>query len=134
MFMLSMGPGMNLAFPDVCKTPILGAPVPLPYPDMGASATSEPTADNVLIECTPALNQASEGLVSVGDDVGVELGLVSEDISGETVYVVGCITVLVDCIPAQRLTSVTGQNAMGVLPNAPGVCITPSQVTVLALG
>ena len=134
MFMLSMGPGMDLAFPDVCKTPILGAPVPIPYPDISYSATSEPAADNVLVSCTPALNQISEGLVSVGDDAGLELGLVSEDISGETVYVVGCITVLVDGIPAQRLTSVTGQNAMGVLPNAPGVCVCPSQVTVLALG
>jgi len=134
MFMLSMGPGMDLGFPDVCKTPVLGVPVPIPYPDISFAATSEPTADNVLIECTPALNQVSEGLVSVGDDAGLELGLISEDISGETVYVVGCITVLVDCIPAQRLTSVTGQNAAGVLPNAPGVCVCPSQVTVLALG
>jgi len=134
MFMLSLGPGMSLGFPDVCKTPVLGVPVPLPYPDMSFSATSEPMADNVLIECTPALNQVSLGLVSAGDDAGVQMGLISEDISGETVYVVGCITVLVDCIPAQRLTSVTGQNAMGVLPNAPGVCICPSQVTVLALG
>lgn len=134
MFMLSLGPGMDMAFPDVCKTPVLGVPVPIPYPDIAFSATSEPMAENVLVECTPALNQISEGLVSVGDDAGAELGLVSEDISGETVYVVGCITVLVDAIPAQRLTSVTGQNAMGVLPNAPGVCMCPSQATVLALG
>jgi len=134
MFMLTMAGGMNMAFPDVCKTPVLGVPVPIPYPDISFSATTAPAAFNVLVDCTPALNQSSEGLVSVGDDAGLELGLVSEDISGETVYLVGCITIFVDGVPAQRLTSMTGQNAAGVLPNAPGTCVCPSQCTVLALG
>jgi len=34
----------------------------------------------------------------------------------------------------QRLTSVTGQNAMGMSPNAVGMCAVPSQFTVLTLG
>ncbi len=132
MYMLSLGEGMDMAFPDVCKTPPLA--IPIPYPDMSFSATSSPMATNILVECTPALHQMSEGLVSVGDDAGVMLGLVSEDISGETAYEVGCFTIFNEGIPAQRLTSVTGQNAIGLLPNAPGICICPSQTTVLALG
>ena len=36
--------GICLAFPDVCKTPILGVPVPIPYPnivpDTGDDGTS----------------------------------------------------------------------------------------------
>ncbi len=134
MFMLTMGTGTQLGFPDVCLTPAGPVPVPIPYPDTNMSITSMPVAFNVLADCMPALMQLSEGLVSFGDDAGVELGVVSHMISGQTDYLVGCFTILVDGIPAQRLTSVTGQNAMGVLPNSPGMSIAPSQITVLTLG
>ncbi len=134
MFMLSMGAGMDLGFPDVCLTPVGPVPVPVPYPDIQYSSTSAPAAYNVLVDCMPAINQLSMGLVSVGDDAGVLLGVASHMISGETEYLVGCSTIMVDGAPAQRLTSVTGQNCMAVLPNAPGMTIAPSQVTVLALG
>lgn len=134
MFMLTMGAGMDLGFPDVCITPVGPVPTPIPYPDIAMTATSAPAAYNVLVDCMPSINQMSEGLVSLGDDTGVMGGVVSHMISGETMYIVGCLTILVDGIPAQRLTSVTGQNAMGVMPNAPGMCLCPSQVTVLTLG
>ena len=135
MFMLTMGAGTELGFPDVCLTPLAaGAPVPIPYPDTGETITSAPAAYNVLIDCMPVINQMSEGLVSAGDDAGVELGVASHMISGETIHIVGCFTIFVDGMPAQRLTSVTGQNCMGVMPNSPGMCIAPSQVTVLSLG
>jgi hypothetical protein len=138
MFMLSMGVGTDIGFPDVCITPIPSPtgeiPTPIPYPDISMSATSAPMAVNVLVDCMPALNQLSENTVSVGDTTGVQGGVVSHDIDGEAMYIVGCFTILVGGAPAQRLTSVTGQNAMGVLPNAPGMCSTPSQITVLSLG
>ncbi|WP_027366780.1 DUF4150 domain-containing protein [Desulfocurvibacter africanus] len=134
MFMLSMGAGMNLGFPDVCLTPVGPVPTPVPYPDLQYSITSAPAAYNVLVDCMPALNQLSQGLVSVGDTAGVLLGVVSHLIDGETTYMVGCATILVDGVPAQRLTSVTGQNCLGMLPNSPGFCCVPSQVTVLSLG
>ena len=134
MFMLTMGAGTDLGFPDVCLTPVGPVPTPIPYPDTAETITSAPAAYNVLVDCMPVINQMSEGLVSLGDDTGVELGVVSHMISGETVYMVGCFTIFVDGMPAQRLTSVTGQNCMGVMPNSPGMCIAPSQVTVLSLG
>ncbi|MBI5550803.1 MAG: DUF4150 domain-containing protein [Desulfobacterales bacterium] len=133
MFQLNMGCGMDLGFPDVCLTP-LPVPVPIPYPDMAFSVTSAPAAYNILIECMPALNQLSEGLVSVGDEPGILMGVVSHIESGEAAYMLGCFTIFVDGPPAQRLTSMTGQNCIGMLPNAPGMCLTPSQFTVLTLG
>lgn len=133
MFQLTMGSGMDMAFPDVCLTPTL-VPTPIPYPDMAFSVTSAPAAYNILTECMPSLNQLSEGLVSVGDQPGVLLGVVSHLEAGEAFYILGCVTIFVDGPPAQRLTSVTGQNAMGMLPNAPGMCSVPSQFTVLSLG
>jgi len=133
MFMLSQGAGMNLGFPDVCITPAaLGAPIP--YPDIAITATTAPAAYNILVDCMPAINLLSKGLVSFGDELGTAGGVVSHLFDGQTEYIVGCATILVDGIPAQRLTSVTGQNSIGMLPNAPGMCLCPSQVTVLTLG
>ncbi|WPL16635.1 hypothetical protein Thiowin_01602 [Thiorhodovibrio winogradskyi] len=134
MFALSMGSGMDLGFPDVCLTPTPLGPLPIPYPDIAFSAASAPAAYNVLTSCTPSLNQLSMGLVSVGDQPGVMLGLVSHIEAGQTDYELGSLTIFADGTPMQRLTSITGQNAMGMLPNAPGVCIVPSQITVLNLG
>lgn len=133
MFMLTMGAGMDLGFPDVCLTPAaLGAPIP--YPDIAMTATSAPAAYNVLVDCMPVINQLSTGLLSFGDEAGTAGGVVSHLIDGQTEYFVGCATILVDGVPAQRLTSVTGQNCLAKLPNAPGMCLCPSQVTVLTLG
>ncbi|WP_031482719.1 DUF4150 domain-containing protein [Maridesulfovibrio frigidus] len=134
MFALTQGAGMDMGFPDVCLTPVGPVPVPIPYPNIAESATTAPAAYNVLIDCMPTLNQVSLGLVSEGDEPGVEMGVVSHLESGQTEYLVGCITIMADGLPAQRLTSVTGQNCLAVLPNAPGMCICPSQVTVLTLG
>jgi hypothetical protein len=132
MFMLSMGAGTDICFPDVCNTPTPVGPIPIPYPNVAVTATSAPAAYNVLVDCMPALNQLSFGMVSVGDEAG--MGIVDEINSGEAVYIVGCITILTEGVPAQRMTSVTGQNAVGVAPNGPGACLVPSQVTVLTLG
>ncbi|MDR2801227.1 MAG: DUF4150 domain-containing protein [Desulfovibrio sp.] len=134
MFMLSMGTGMDMAFPDVCLTPLGPVPAPVPYPNIAMSATTMPMVPNVLVECTPALNMTSMGLVSLGDQPGVLLGVVSHLEAGQTTYTVGCATIMVGGTPAQRLTSLTGQNCLGVLPNTVGACIAPSQVTVLTLG
>jgi hypothetical protein len=106
----------------------------MPYPNVAMSAATAPVVPNVLVECTPALNAMSIGLVSLGDEAGLLLGAVSHMMSGQTSYDVGCFTIMVGGAPAQRLTSVTGQNCMAVLPNSVGACIAPSQATLLALG
>ena len=124
---------MDLGFPDVCLTPV-PAPTPIPYPNVAMSASTLPMAINVLTECTPTLNMLSKGLVSVGDQPGVAMGVVSHIEAGQTSYEVGCFTIMMGGAPAQRLTSVTGQNCMAVMPNGPGVCLVPSQVTLLTLG
>ncbi|MDR2123376.1 MAG: DUF4150 domain-containing protein [Desulfovibrio sp.] len=123
-----------MAFPDVCLTPLGPVVVPMPYPNVAMSAATAPVVPNVLVECTPALNAMSIGLVSLGDEAGLLLGAVSHMMSGQTSYDVGCFTIMVGGAPAQRLTSVTGQNCMAVLPNSVGACIAPSQATLLALG
>ncbi len=133
MFALSMGAGMDMCFPDVCLTPV-PVPTPVPYPNIAMSATTAPMAARVLTECTPTINMLSKGIVSMGDQPGIACGAVSHLIAGQTSYNVGCFTIMMGGAPAQRLTSVTGQNCMGVIPNGVGACIVPSQVTLLTLG
>ena len=36
--------GMCLAFPDVCKTPIVGVPIPIPYPNTGIDTGDDGTS------------------------------------------------------------------------------------------
>lgn len=134
MFALTMGAGMDMAFPDVCKTPTPAGPIPIPYPNTAMSATTAPVVPNLLIDCMPAINLASKGLVSLGDQAGVAGGVVDSMIGGQANYTVGCFTIFFGGTPAQRLTSVTAQNAAGVTPNCVGMCSTPSQVTVTVLG
>ncbi|MGL1932061.1 MAG: DUF4150 domain-containing protein [Desulfotalea sp.] len=134
MFALTQGAGMDMGFPDVCLTPAGPVPVPIPYPNIAESAVTAPAVYNVLTDCMPTLNMMSMGLVSEGDEPGVLMGVVSHLESGQTDYLVGCITILAGGAPVQRLTSVTGQNSLGVMPNCPGMCIVPSQCTVLTLG
>ena len=132
MFGLTFGEGMNMGFPDVCLTPVV-VPVPIPYPNISQTATCADPLPGVLMECLPSMNLMSTCELSEGDEAGSLLGVVSHMISGPTMYIVGSTGVLIDGAPAQRLTSVTGQNAMEVLPNTPGVTIVPSQETVLCL-
>lgn len=138
MFALSMGAGMNMAFPDVCLTPIPSPagpiPTPIPYPNIQMSSTTAPIVPNVLMGGTPAINMASKGLVSSGDEPGILLGVVSHLEVAQNLYLVGCITIITGGTPQQRLTSVTGQNAAGMVPNAPGMTCVPSQAIVLTLG
>ncbi len=133
MFMLTLGNGMNTGFPDVCLTP-QPLPTPVPYPNVQLTATTTSAVNHVLVDAMPALNQLSRGLVSTGDEPGVLLGVISHLVTGPCTYVRGCSTILVGGAPAQRLSSLTGQNCQGALANVSGVCTAPSQSTVLTLG
>ena len=132
MFQLSMTGGMTMGMPDVCKTP-MPAPVPIPYPNISTAAMANPatTAMTVLTDGTPSLNLRSQILLSNGDEPGVLMGVVSNLIMGPTEFIMGSVMVLQEGCPAQRLTSVTGHN--GLAMNCPGVCLAPSQVTVLVM-
>lgn len=134
MYMLSMGPGSLFCFPDTCETYEGVAVTPMTYPNSCMTSTSAPAAYNVLVDCMPALNQLSFGMVSNGDEAGILLGVASFIICGQAYYILGCETIFVDGVPAQRLTSMTAQNCLVVLLNGMGSCISPSQFTVLALG
>ncbi|QFY43565.1 DUF4150 domain-containing protein [Candidatus Methylospira mobilis] len=133
MFMHNISGGMNMAMPDVCKTPVGPAVVPIPYPNISTNSTANPssTGNKVLLDFMPSVHQMTSILTSNGDQAGVLMGVASNLIMGPTEFVVGCNTVLVDGKPVQRLTSTTKQN--GQSPNCVGTSIVPTQVKVLAM-
>lgn len=133
MFQLTMANGQNMALPDVCLTPTPGGPVPMPYPNISMSSTALPptTAMTILVDGTPCLNMTSEIPMSNGDEAGVNMGVVSGMIMGATQYIMGSQTLMLEGVPAVKLTSSTGQN--GEMMNCQGACIVPSQEIMMVL-
>ncbi|RQO51154.1 type VI secretion protein [Variovorax sp. KBW07] len=118
--------GMDLAFPDVCKTP---PAIPIPYPDFALGPTAIPNAYNILYMCTPAHNMATVTPLTNGDNAGVVMGVVSQTVMGQSRHLTGAFTILLKGTPATRMTSLTLQNSTNMV----GMRIVPSQFKVLML-
>lgn len=134
MFLITMGGGMNLGLPDVCKTPVAeGSPVPVPYPNISNPSNALPNtaAMKVLVQNRPAVTQATTIPISNGDEAGVQGGVVSNVIMGQTSFIMGSKKVFLGGAPAMRLTSTTGQN--GTPMNCTGTAIVPSQTKIMIL-
>ncbi|MEW5721786.1 MAG: DUF4150 domain-containing protein [Thermodesulfobacteriota bacterium] len=123
--------GMDIAFPDVCKTPSPVGPIPIPYPNLSTNMTAVPPCLKVLFGGTPAHNLLTMGTISNGDNAGVALGVASGMVMGPDRKLTCSLAVLVGGIPATKMTSLTGQNGMSL--NVPGASLVPSQVKVLLL-
>lgn len=117
-------PGQNLAAPDVCNTPAI-VPVPIPYPNTAMTTMAVPTIPNQLIMGMPAHNLMTMGTISMGDNAGVLGGVVSGMFMGPYRHLMGSMKVIKGPAPATRMLDPTGQN--GMMPNALGVAISPSQ-------
>ncbi|MFP2926892.1 DUF4150 domain-containing protein [Pyxidicoccus sp. 3LG] len=66
--------GTTVAFPDVCKTPSPGGPVPIPYPNVARSADTAKAAKSVLVEGDPMCVKDSNFSTSTGDEAGTAGG------------------------------------------------------------
>jgi hypothetical protein len=122
---------LNLAFPDVCYVPTPIGPIPLPFPNLAISFTHIPSVFNVIFGGGLAENLMTEGTISEGDTPGLGGGILSFMFMGPDRQLLGSFKVIVGVMFATRLTTLTGQN--GMLPNAIGMSITPSQFRVLIL-
>lgn len=123
--------GTDMAFPDVCLTPAppAPAPVPIPYPNIAMGPTAIPNVPTVLFMCAPAHNMGTQIPMTNGDNPGVAMGVAAGTVMGPSKHLTGAFTVLVQGMPATRLTSMSLQNST----NAPGCRIVPSQTVVLLL-
>ena len=73
--------GVTVAFPDVCKTPSPGGPIPLPYPNIARSADTAKGSKKVTAEGNPLCLKDSNFSTSTGDEAGTAGGGV---VSGKT--------------------------------------------------
>jgi len=78
--------GMSTVFPDVCKTPTPGGPVPIPYPNLGKSADTTGGPPTVKTDgCMPMVKGATY-VVTTGDEAGSAGGVVSGVTKGEAEF------------------------------------------------
>lgn len=66
--------GKTIAFPDVCKTPSPGGPIPIPYPNIAMSSDSAKTAKSVLVQGNEICVKDSNFKTSTGDEAGTAGG------------------------------------------------------------
>lgn len=118
------GPGMNMGFPDVCLTPAVPAPIPIPYPNMAMHAMAVPTCPTILNMMMPALNMGAIIPMTMGDNPGVANPLFMQ----MGMFTMGCPTVLLQGMPAITLTSMTMGNAGN---NPVGAVLVPGAPTIL---
>ncbi|MGS2718772.1 DUF4150 domain-containing protein [Eionea flava] len=129
MFANTQSYALNLGFPDVCKTLVALAVVPIPYPNMSFTSSAIPNIFNQFITCMPVHNMMTTVPVSNGNEAGTLLGVVSQLICGPTIHLLGSVKIFRSVMPATKMLSVSGQNGMAL--NIPGSTLSPSQVKVL---
>ena len=69
--------GMSTVFPDVCKTPTPGGPVPIPYPNIGRAADTSKGPKTVKTDGQMPMVKGSVYSKSTGDEPGTAGGVVS---------------------------------------------------------
>jgi hypothetical protein len=74
--------GMSPIFPDVCKTPTPGGPVPIPYPNVGKAADTSSGPTSVITDGQMPMTQDAKYLISTGDEAGSVGGVVSNKVKG----------------------------------------------------
>lgn len=121
--------GMDIAFPDVCLTPAVPAPVPVPYPNIASGSTAIPNQFTTILSGGPMHNLGTTIPMTNGDNAGVATGVASGTVMGPARHTLGSFTTLVSGQPASRMTSMSMQNST----NSVGARLVPSQTTVIIL-
>jgi carboxyl-terminal processing protease len=133
------GVGMNMGFPDVCLTPAVPSPIPIPYPNLAMNAMAVPFLPTILVTFMPALNMMSKIPLTLGDQPGVANPLFMQ----MGAYTMGNPIVTLQGMPAVTVTCMTTGNNMNnsvgmvAVPSVTNVFFTralPEQVGVAPLG
>ena len=80
--------GITVAFPDVCKTPSPGGPIPIPYPNIAKSGDTAKGSKKVKCDGNPICLKSSNFSTSTGDEGGTAGGgVASNKIKGKAEFV-----------------------------------------------
>ena len=121
---------LDLAFPDVCLTPIV-VPVPIPYPNIAMRVMALGFDPTILTMVMPTHQLLTHVPLTMGDNAGVNLGIMSGMVMGPSGQILPCFTVFVGGIPATKMLQPTFQN--GMFGNMVGLTLTPAQLIVMTL-
>jgi hypothetical protein len=105
--------GMSVAFPDVCKTPSPGGPIPIPYPNIARSSDSADTSKSVKVDGQPIMLKSSNFSKSSGDEAGSAGGVVSNVNRGKAMFVNYSFDVKVEGQNVPRKMDPMKQNGSG---------------------
>lgn len=80
--------GISIAFPDPCKTPTPGGPVPIPYPNVAKSSDTAKGTKKVKCDGNPVCVKDSNFSTSTGDEAGTAGGgVVSNKTKGKAEFI-----------------------------------------------
>jgi hypothetical protein len=78
--------GVSTVFPDVCKTPTPGGPVPIPYPNIGMSSNTVGGPTSVKVDGQMPMVKGSKYAMTSGDEPGTVGGVISGVFKGEAEF------------------------------------------------
>jgi hypothetical protein len=110
--------GVATAFPDVCKTPSPGGPVPIPYPNVAMSSDTSQGSQTVKMDGNPIMLKKSVFSTSTGDEAGSIGGVVSNTFKGKAEFINYSFDVKVEGKNVPRLGDMMVQNKQSS-PNTP---------------
>jgi len=78
--------GMSMVFPDVCKTPSPGGPIPIPYPNIGKAADTSSGPSTVKTDGEMPMVKTAKYSMTTGDEAGSAGGVISSSTKGEAEF------------------------------------------------
>ncbi len=108
--------GMSTVFPDVCKTPTAGGPIPIPYPNIGKASDTVSGPPTVILEGQMPMTKDAKYMLSTGDEAGSVGGVISSKIKGPCEFMMYSFDVKLEGKNACRLGDPlfhNDKNAMG---------------------
>lgn len=94
---------------DACKTPSPAGPVPLPYPNI-AKCSDGKGSSKVKVKCKQTLRKGDKVMMSMGDEAGAAMGMVSSKIKGPAEFMMGASNLKIEGKMWAHHTAPTKQN------------------------
>jgi len=108
--------GQSPTFPDVCKTPTPGGPVPIPYPNIGMSANTSKGSKKVKTDGQMPMVKGAKYNMTTGDEAGnAGGGVISSKFKGEAEFMMYSFDVKFEGKNACRLGDPLFQNKKNIM-------------------
>jgi hypothetical protein len=122
-------PSLDFAMPDVCLTPVGPAVAPIPYPNFALGPVAPPAQLTVLNMAMPGHNLLATHVTTLGDNVGVSMGVASGLVMGPSRQVSCSTNLIYGVAPVTKMLNSSMQNSTNMV----GMCLSPAQIKVINL-